>query len=120
LAQNEENNSLIGSQLLSDKYENDSVPSTVPEEYLKPFDKEENFIDDDDIELDYIGHYVNIPVPTQSDFFVHMGGLSDFQECSGYKKREVKLEILKNDAAAQRKHEEKLIEEERKKAQEKI
>lgn len=97
---------------LSENYDNDSVPSNRPEEFLKPFSDGDSFIVDD-VELDYLGGYVEVPIPTQSDFFVHKGGLSTFKTCTGYKKREDKLDMLRHNAEEQRKHETALIEAEK-------
>lgn len=93
----------------SAKYEDDSIPSELGQEFLQPNEDDEKFIDDNNLDINFVGMYVEVPVPTQSDFFVHCGDMKTFEQCSGYKKRMTKLEKMELEAKAQRQHEENLI-----------
>lgn len=98
---------------LSEFYEDDDVPSEIDSEHLEGL-VGDDFVENDEFEAeDSMLAQLPIPIPSQSDYFVHVGDLASFPDSSGFKNHTEKVEKIRESALAQKKHEQQLIEEEK-------
>jgi len=85
-------------ELNKSQYGTDSNKSIIPEENTQSELEDDGFINDDGVDINYIAMWVNIPVPSKDDFFVHQGNMESFEKCNWFKNRMNKIEKWENHA----------------------